>query len=159
MWRPAVVVVNKTLQRGIVDDEILLGVTASRLVMHFWFDQYYCQSVKMGSISNMNRRHQSRSGLEFLEACRSRPGRGSPFVFLWLVLRSLCAVVLLLVFGGGMSLLNQVTWAGACVHLDWTNEPAPWWADLDPISNICPLSLVERMPSYANFYTRFVKPF
>lgn len=68
---PAVVVVNKTLQRGIVDGEIVLGVTASRLVMHFWFDQYYYQSVKMGSISNMNRRHKSGSGFEFLEACWS----------------------------------------------------------------------------------------
>lgn len=69
MWRPAVVVVNKMLQRGIVDDEVLLGVTAICLVMHFWFDQYYYQCVKMGSISNMNCSHKSRSGFEFLEVC------------------------------------------------------------------------------------------
>lgn len=113
---PAVVVVNKTLQRGIVDDEIVLGVTASRLVMHFCFDQYYYQRVKMDpsaawiAVTNL--------APDLVPRGVAGPGRdASPFVFLWLVLRSLCAVVLLLVFGGGMSLLNQVMWAGACVHL------------------------------------------
>lgn len=35
--------VNHMLRTGAVDDDILLGVTASCLVMHFWFDQYYYQ--------------------------------------------------------------------------------------------------------------------
>lgn len=65
IWRPAVVMVYKK----IVDDEISLGVTASCFVMHFWFDQYYYQSVKMGSVSNTNRSHDSHPGFEFLEAC------------------------------------------------------------------------------------------
>lgn len=89
-----------------------------------------------------------------------RPRWGPLFAFLPLIHRPVCAVVLFLVFlEGEMSLLIQVVWAGACARLQEQTKPAPRWADFDPISNICPLSLVERMPSYANFYTRSVEPF
>lgn len=127
-----------------------LGVTVSCFVMHFSFDQYYYQCKK-------------KKGKEF---------KGSPELQSWIwdpeasmrplclpftrSLFCLCCGSFSCVFGGEMSLLNQVVWAGACVRL---NKPAPWWADFDPISNICPLTLVERMPSYANFYTGSVEPF
>lgn len=68
MWRPAVVMVNKMLQTGTVDDDILPGVTASCLVMHFWFDQYYYQ-CKNGIHQQHDHCHDSRSRFEFLEAC------------------------------------------------------------------------------------------
>lgn len=120
-------------------------------VMHFLFDQYYYQCKKKKTEKNLrdllNCSHES--GI-------LRP-RWDLFVSLPLVHRSVRAVVLFLVFSEErMSLLNQVVWARACVRL---NKPAPWWADFDPISNICPLTLVERMPSYANFYTGSVEPF
>lgn len=73
---------------------------------------------------------------------QSRPRSGGPGasagtaeLFCFPLTRSsfgLCCGSSSCVFGGGMSLLNQVMWAGACVHLQWTNQPAPWWADFWP---------------------------
>lgn len=125
-------------------------------VMHFWFDQYYYQSVK----KKKKRIEGIWNGSQECGDPGRRPRWGPLFAFLPLIHRPVCAVVLFLVFSGGeMSLLIQVVWAGACARLQRTNETCTWWADLDPISNICPLGLVERMPSYANFYTRSVEPF
>lgn len=123
MWRPAVVMVNKMLQTGTVDDDILLGVTASCLVMHFWFDQYYCQCK-----NGIHQQHESLSWLSLqiwvprsmLVLTDPQSGLGSSFVFLWLVHRS-SVLWFFFCFGGGVSLLNQVMWAGAGVHLGWTN--------------------------------------
>lgn len=72
------------------------------------------------SVSNTNRSHESRSGFEFLEEASVR----TPELFCFPLTRSsfrLCCGSSSCVFGGGMSLLNQVMWAGACVHLQWTN--------------------------------------
>lgn len=126
-----VVVVHKMLQREIVDGEISLGETASCFVMHFWFDQCYYQSLKKW----IRRQHESQSWVSLQirvsrgilrtfgpPSGRRRSDSGALFFFSFQILHhSLCAVWFFFCLGGGMSLLNQVMWAGACVHLEWTN--------------------------------------
>lgn len=77
----------------------LLGVTTSRFVMHFWFDQYYYYYYYYQSVKSVNRIHQSgswrRVGPDSL-SCDSSIVPSVPWFFFFF----LCL--------GGMSLLNQV---------------------------------------------------
>lgn len=111
-------------------------------VMHFWFDQYYYQSVKKKRKGK--RIKGSGIGVKNLGIPSSgrRPQWGPLFAFLPLIHCLVCVVVLFLVF---FSEERWVCWFRSCepepvrVCKEQT-EAAPWWADFDPISNICPQS-------------------
>lgn len=100
----------------------------------------------MGSVSDAEHSRESRSGCQFPDFLAALRSSFVIFIFVFgKVQRPLRAVVLRL------WRVSECAKSGRVRRLERSN--------LDPISNICPLSAAERMPSYANFDTGLVKPF